>query len=258
MTDFPTPNLSNDLTGHVALVTGTTSGLGRRFAIVLAACGAKVALTGRRADRLDELAAEIRAAGGVCEPIPFDITQPEQINEVLDKAEATLGLVDMLVNNAGIPDAQRAHKMSDDLVDRVFATNLTGPWKLSCEVARRLIAAEQPGRMVNISSVGAFDYSGGGAALYSVTKSAIVRMTECLAVEWARYNINVNAIAPGAFSSEMMDGMLERIGDISKHFPRKRIGDPAQMDSTLLYLLSPVSECVTGTYIKIDDGQGSR
>jgi NADP-dependent 3-hydroxy acid dehydrogenase YdfG len=75
MTDFPTPNISHDLTGHVALVTGTTSGLGRRFAIVLAACGAKVALTGRRADRLEELAAEIRASGGVCEPIPFDITQ---------------------------------------------------------------------------------------------------------------------------------------------------------------------------------------
>ena len=258
MTDFPTPNVSNDLTGHVALVTGTTSGLGRRFAIVLAACGAKVVLTGRRADRLDELAAEIRASGGICEPIPFDITQPEQIAEVLDKAEAALGLVDILVNNAGIPDAQRAHKMKDDFVDLVFSTNLVGPWKLSCEVARRLIAAEKPGRMVNISSVGGFNYSGGGAALYSVTKSAIVRMTECLAVEWARYNINVNAIAPGAFSSEMMDGMLERMGDITKHFPRKRLGDPAQMDSTLLYFLSPASECVTGTYIKIDDGQGSR
>lgn len=258
MTDFPTPNVSNDLTGHVALVTGATSGLGRRFAIVLAACGAKVALTGRRADRLEEVATEIRDAGGVCEPIPFDITQPEQIVEVLDKAEAKLGLVDMLVNNAGIPDAQRAHKMSDDLVDRVFSTNLVGPWKLSCEVARRLIAADKPGRMINISSVGAFSYSGGGAALYSVTKSAIVRMTECLAVEWARFNINVNAIAPGAFSSEMMDGMLERLGDITKHFPRKRLGDPAQIDSTLLYLLSPASECVTGTYIKIDDGQGSR
>lgn len=258
MTDFPTPNVSNDLTGHVALVTGTTSGLGRRFAIVLAACGAKVVLTGRRADRLDELAEEIRASGGICEPIPFDITQPEQIVEVLDKAEAAFGLVDILVNNAGIPDAQRAHKMKDDFVDLVFSTNLVGPWKLSCEVARRLIAAEKPGRMVNISSVGGFNYGGGGAALYSVTKSAIVRMTECLAVEWARYNINVNAIAPGAFSSEMMDGMLERMGDITKHFPRKRLGDPAQMDSTLLYFLSPASECVTGTYIKIDDGQGSR
>lgn len=258
MTDYPIPNVSNDLSGHVALVTGTTSGLGRRFAIILAACGAKVALTGRRADRLDELAEEIRASGGICEPIPFDITKPEQISQVVDKAEAALGPVDILINNAGIPDAQRAHKMSDDFVDQVFSTNLIGPWKLSCEVARRLIEAKKPGRMINISSVGGFRYDGNGAALYSVTKSAIVRMTECLAVEWSRYNINVNAIAPGAFSSEMMDGMLERMGDFSGNFPRKRICDPAQMDSTVLYFLSPASECVTGTYVKVDDGQGAR
>lgn len=258
MSDFPLPNVSNDLSGRVALVTGTTSGLGRRFALVLAACGAKVAATGRRADRLDELAAEIRASGGICEPIPFDITNPDEIPAVVDKAEAALGTVDILINNAGIPDAQRAHKMSNDLIDRVFDTNLVGPFKLSCEVARRLIAAEMPGRMINISSVGGFNYSGNGAALYSVTKSAIVRMTEVLAVEWARNHINVNAIAPGAFSSEMMDGMLERMGDFSGSFPRKRLGDPAQMDSSLLYFLSPASECVTGTYIKIDDGQGSR
>ncbi|MFT7220472.1 MAG: NAD(P)-dependent dehydrogenase (short-subunit alcohol dehydrogenase family) [Candidatus Azotimanducaceae bacterium] len=258
MSDFPLPNVSNDLSGRVALVTGTTSGLGRRFALVLAACGAKVAATGRRADRLDELAAEIRASGGICEPIPFDITNPDEIPAVVDKAEAALGTVDILINNAGIPDAQRAHKMSSDLIDRVFDTNLVGPFKLSCEVARRLIAAEMPGRMINISSVGGFNYSGNGAALYSVTKSAIVRMTEVLAVEWARNHINVNAIAPGAFSSEMMDGMLERMGDFSGSFPRKRLGDPAQMDSSLLYFLSPASECVTGTYIKIDDGQGPR
>jgi NAD(P)-dependent dehydrogenase (short-subunit alcohol dehydrogenase family) len=83
-------------------------------------------------------------------------------------------------------------------------------------------------------------------------------MTEALAVEWARFNINVNAIALGAFASEMMDGMLSRMGDITKGFPRQRLGDPAQMDSTLVYLVSPASECVTGTFIKIDDGQGGR
>jgi NAD(P)-dependent dehydrogenase (short-subunit alcohol dehydrogenase family) len=79
-----------------------------------------------------------------------------------------------------------------------------------------------------------------------------------LAVEWARFNINVNAIAPGAFESEMMAGMLERVGDISQHFPRKRIGNPAQLDSTLLYLVSPASDAVTGTSVRVDDGQGRR
>ena len=144
MTDFPTPYLSNDLKDRVALVTGTTSGLGRRFALVLAACGAKVALTGRRAERLDELAKEIRESGGTCHPIPFDITDEKQIPEVVDKAQKELGLVDILVNNAGIPDAQRAHKMSNEFTDLVFGTNLIGPWSLSCEVARRLIEAKKP------------------------------------------------------------------------------------------------------------------
>ena len=86
----------------------------------------------------------------------------------------------------------------------------------------------------------------------------MVRITETLAVEWARFNINVNAIAPGAFASEMMDGMLERMGDISQAMPRKRIGDPAQLDSTLLYLVSPASDAVTGTCVRVDDGQGRR
>ena len=256
--DYALPNISNDLTGRVALVTGTTSGLGRRFAEVIATSGAKVVVTGRRVDRLEALAKEIQDKGGVAEPIQLDMQSNDSIMNCVEKAEASLGTIDILVNNAGIPDAQRAHKMSLDLIDSVFDTNLRGPYVLSCEIARRLIAAEKPGRMVNISSVGGFSYAGNGAALYSITKSAIVRMTECLAVEWARYNINVNAIAPGAFASEMMDGMLERMGDISQHFPRKRICDPAQMDSTLLYFLSPASEAVTGTYIKIDDGQGGR
>jgi NAD(P)-dependent dehydrogenase (short-subunit alcohol dehydrogenase family) len=258
MSEFPLPYVSTDLSGQVALVTGTTSGLGRRFAKVLASCGAKVAVTGRRVERLEELEAEIKADGGECAAIPVDMTDSDSILAVVDKTEEALGTPTILVNNAGIPDAQRAHKMSLELIDAVFDTNLRGPYILSCEVARRLIAADLPGRMVNISSVGAFHYAGNGAALYSITKSGIARMTECLAVEWARFNINVNCIAPGAFKSEMMDGMLERMGDFSETFPRKRICDPAQMDSTLLYFVSPASECVTGTIVKIDDGQGSR
>jgi NAD(P)-dependent dehydrogenase (short-subunit alcohol dehydrogenase family) len=258
MSEFPLPYVSTDLSGQVALVTGTTSGLGHRFAKVLAACGAKVAVTGRRVERLEQLEAEIKAEGGECAAIPLDMTDTDSILAVVDKTEALLGTPTILVNNAGIPDAQRAHKMSLELIDAVFDTNLRGPYVLSCEVARRLIAAELPGRMVNISSVGAFNYAGNGAALYSITKSGIARMTECLAVEWARFNINVNCIAPGAFRSEMLEGMLERMGDFSQSFPRKRICDPAQMDSTLLYFVSPASECVTGTIVKIDDGQGSR
>ncbi len=258
MADFPLPYVSHDLSGQVALVTGASSGLGRRFATTLAASGAAVAVAARRADRLEELVGEITGRGGRAAAVPLDVTDAGSITAAVDAAEQQLGRVTILVNNAGIPDAQYATRMPVELVDRVIGTNLRGPWLLACEVARRLIAAGSPGRIVNISSIGAFNYAGGAAALYSVTKAAVNRMTEVLAVEWARYNINVNGIAPGAFSSEMMDGMISRLGDVTAHTPRKRLGDPAQLDSTLLYLVSPASEFVTGTVIKVDDGQGSR
>jgi NAD(P)-dependent dehydrogenase (short-subunit alcohol dehydrogenase family) len=255
---FPLPNASADLTGQVALVTGASSGLGYRFAKVLAAAGAKVALAARRVEKLEALAQEIRDAGGTALPVAMDATDAEQLIAAVAKAEAALGTVTILINNAGIPDAQRAHKMSVELIDRVLDVNVRAPFILACEVARRLIAAGKPGRIVNIASEAAYFYGGGGAALYSVSKAAVARAAEVLAVEWARNHINVNAIAPGAFASEMMDGMLERVGDITQRFPRRRLGDPAQLDSTLLFLVGPASEAVTGAVIRVDDGQGGR
>lgn len=248
-----------DLTGHRALVTGATSGLGRRFAALLAGRGAAVIGTGRRAERLDELASELERDGHVFHPMPMDVTQIDRLSHGIDAAEHLAGgPIDILVNNAGIPDAQYATKMPLDDINAVIDTNFRAPYVLSVEVAKRLIAAKHPGRIVNIASLGAFSYAGGGAALYSITKAAVVRMTEALAVEWSGFHINVNAIAPGLFASEMSDGMLERMGDLTRHFPRRRIGQPEQLDTTLLYLVDPASECVTGTVIKVDDGQGSR
>ena len=249
MSQFPLPYNSTDLTGRVALVTGASSGLGERFARVLAA---------RRLDRLEALAADITAAGGQAMAVRMDATQADSLIAAVAAAEERFGTVDILVNNAGMPDAQRAHKMSVELIDQVLGVNLRGPWILACEVARRLIAADQPGRIINISSVAHFRYDGGGAALYAVTKTAIARMTEALSMEWAPFGINVNAIAPGMFSSEMTDGMFERMGgNPAPHMPRARICEPAQLDSTLLYLVAPASECVTGAVIRVDDGQSS-
>jgi NAD(P)-dependent dehydrogenase (short-subunit alcohol dehydrogenase family) len=256
--EFPLPNASTDLSGQVALVTGASSGLGRRFAETLAAAGASVVVAGRRADRLAELVEEIDARGGKAAAVTVDVSDVAALGDAVDRAEIAFGTITILVNNAGMPDARRAHRMPLELIDAVFDTNLRGPYVLACEVARRLIEAERPGRIVNLSSMGSFDYGGNGAALYSITKAGINRMTEALAVEWARYGINVNAIAPGAFSSEMMDGMIERIGEFWKSTPRRRLGLPPQLDSTLLYLVSPASEAVTGTIVKVDDGQGSR
>ena len=259
MSEFETPNFSVDLSNQVALVTGASSGLGYRFSKVLAKCGAKVALSARRVEKLESLAEEIKSDGGECMVVPIDMVDRESIRAAVKTVEEKLGTINTLINNAGMVDAQWAIKQSDELIDGVIDTNLVGPYLLSNEVARKLIEKKEPGRMVNISSLAAFNTTPNSAAvLYSTTKSAIVRMTEALSVEWAKHHINVNAIAPGMFSSEMLDGMLERIGDVSQTLPRKRICTPEQMDSTLLFLVSPSSECITGTCIKIDDGQTAR
>lgn len=258
MSDHPMPNASTDLTGRVALVTGASSGLGERFARVLANQGAAVALCARRIDRLEALAQEIEAAGGKAVAVQMDALDAEALVAAVDSAEKALGTVDILVNNAGVPDARRAHKMPLELVDQVLDINVRAPWILSCEIARRLIAAKIPGSIVNISSTAHYRYDGGGAALYSVSKTAIARMTEVLSTEWAFANINVNAIAPGMFVSEMTDGMFERIGDPREWVARKRVPVPAQLDSTLLYLVGPASDCVTGAIIKVDDGQSAK
>jgi len=259
MTDFPLPNASTELTGQVALVTGATSGLGWRFAQVLASQGATVAISGRRVERLSQLKAIIEKAGGTAFVAPADMMDAEAVTDMVDTIEAEYGPIDILVNNAGMPDAQLATRMSVELIDRVISLNLRGPFILSAEIAKRLIREKKPGRIINIASIVATHYDGNGAALYSVTKAGVARMAEALAVEWARFNINVNAISPGMFTSEMTDGMFERIGgEPSAHTPRKRICDPAQLDSTLLYLCSPASDAVTGTVIKVDDGQHPR
>lgn len=251
---------TTDLSGRVALVTGASSGLGLRFSKVLAAQGATVVMAARRLDKLEAEAEAIKKDGHQCAVFKLDVTDRDNIRQVLADVEDSLGMVDILVNNAGIVDAQHAVRISDELLDKVFTVNLISPWVLACAVAKRLIEEKrQGGRIINISSIAGFNYSGNSsAALYSVTKAGIARMTEVLAMEWARFYINVNAIAPGAFHSEMMDGMMSRMGDIAKAFPRQRVCDPALLDSTLLYLASPASEAVTGTVIKVDDAQSTR
>lgn len=251
-------NFSTDLSGDVALVTGASSGLGERFARVLAACGAKVAVAARRKDRIDAVADQIARDGGTAAAFALDMGEPEAFPALIDTIEEQLGQVSILVNNAGISDGRRAINMTLDLADAVLDTNLRGPFMLACEVARRLIAAERPGRIVNVSSIGAFTCSKPGQSIYSVSKAGIVRMTEVLAVEWAPHFINVNAIAPGTFRSEIIDAYIARIGDYHERLPRKRYCEPEQLDSTLLFLVSPSSDAVTGTVIKVDDGQTGR
>ena len=250
------PNFSTDLSGQTAFITGTTSGLGYRFAQVLAACGANVAIAGRRVERLETLAEELRSTGATVLPVPLDVTDTDALFASVDQVEKELGPIQILVNNAGKPDARLALNMDPAFVDEMVATNLTSLFHLASEVTRRLKEAELPGRIVNIASGAAFS-AGVGTSWYAITKSAVVRMTEMLALEFARYDVNVNCIAPGAFESEMMDGMLERMGDITAGFPRKRLGKPSQLDGTGLDIVSPSSDCVTGATMRVHDAQGA-
>ena len=262
--DSSTPARRIDLSTDIAIITGATSGLGRRFARVLAAQGAKVAVTGRRVDRLEALKAEIEADGGTALCVPTDMSDMAAVEALCATVEDALGRPTILINNAGIADGQLATKMDPAFMDRLMTINLTAPFLLAREVAKRLIKAKAAGRIINIASVAAYQYDGNGAALYSTSKAAIARMTETLAVEWSRFHINVNAIAPGIVRSEMTDGMAQRMqaGEdatgFAAHTRRGRVPEPSWLDSTLLYLVDPESHAVTGTVVIVDDGQQNR
>lgn len=249
-----------DLAGQVALVTGASAGLGQRFAQTLAQAGAAVVVTARRTDRLDALVDRINGAGGRALAQALDLRDAAAIAGAFDAAEKAFGMVDILINNAGIADGQYAARLSLEEIDDVISTNFRAPFLMSTEMARRLIAAKRPGRIVNLSSIGAYSYGPAtAAALYSATKAGISRLTETLALEWARFGINVNAIAPGMFLSEMTEGYLNRVGDgVKAQWPRGRFGSPEFLDSTLLYLVDPASHFVTGACIVADDAQSNR
>ncbi|MGI9345432.1 MAG: SDR family NAD(P)-dependent oxidoreductase [Gammaproteobacteria bacterium] len=249
---------NTDLSQQTALITGASSGLGWRFALTLAQAGARVAILGRRADRLQKLRAEIESRGGQALVLVADLANPEQHQQLVNRAIEEMGSISILVNNAGIVEPALATKASLDNFDQSMNINLRAPYFFSCGVANHLIANQQPGRIVNIASIAAKYYPDHGVSLYAISKAAVVRMTEVLATEWARYRINVNAISPGYFASEMTSGAKDRKGAFWEQFPRKRIAAPALLDSTLLYLCAPESEAVTGANIVVDDGQLQR
>lgn len=245
-----------DLTGEVALVTGASSGLGLRFAQVLAANGAKVALVARRAERLDALKKKIEAAGGKAIAIEADVLDREAMTRAYDAAEKAFGTVTILVNNAGIAHTDRALELREETWRSVLATNLDAVFFWSQEGGKRMIAANKHGAIVNIASVLAFGASKGVAA-YAVAKAGVVQITKALALELAFKGVRVNAIAPGWFVTEINEEFLasEKGQEIKRAIPMGRFGQTGDLDGALLLLASKAGAFVTGATLVVDGGQ---
>jgi 3-oxoacyl-[acyl-carrier protein] reductase len=245
-----------DLTGEVALVTGSSSGLGLRFAEVLAANGAKVALVARRAERLGALQKKIEAAGGMAIAIEADVLDPAAMTRAYDAAEKAFGIVTILVNNAGIAHTDRALELREETWRSVLATNLDAVFFWSQEGGKRMIAANKHGAIVNIASVLAFGASKGVAA-YAVAKAGVVQITKALALELAFKGVRVNAIAPGWFVTEINEEFLasEKGQEIKRAIPMGRFGQAGDLDGALLLLASKAGAFMTGATLVVDGGQ---
>lgn len=251
---------SFDLTGRTVLITGASSGIGRRFALILAAAGARVVVGARRKSLLDELCAEIRADGGQALGVPMDAADEQSTIAAFDAAEAEFGVVDTVVANAGFSPAGSALGLPVDDFDATMATNLRGAFLSAREGARRMVAGDVAksgrGRIVLIGSVtGQHSYP--GIVAYGASKAAVGQMGRLLAKDWAAKGINVNTIAPGYIATDMTNGLwdIDKGRKLIAGFARQRLMDIDALDPMLLYLCSDASAPVTGALFTIDDGQ---
>jgi 3-oxoacyl-[acyl-carrier protein] reductase len=252
MTQVTTAQQLFDLTGEVALVTGASSGLGARFAAVLAAHGAKVIGAARRTDRLSALA---KTSPNIA-PLALDVTKPDSFEEALGKAEAFFGPITLLVNNAGTAGSGRIVDTPAEEWRAVQSVNVDAVWHLSRAFAIRCIARKGSGNIINIASMVSFKV-GASTANYAISKAAVLHMSKAQAVEWARHGIRVNAICPGFIHSEMTDDYLASPAgqEMIKKIPQRRVGEPSDLDGTLLLLASPkASGFMTGAAISVDGG----
>jgi NAD(P)-dependent dehydrogenase (short-subunit alcohol dehydrogenase family) len=248
---------SFSITGQVALVTGASSGIGQHFAEVLAAAGAKVAAAARRADRLSDLARTIEGRGGECLPVACDVTDRRSIIAAIAAAEAQLGPVSILINNAGVVVSKPLFEHTEEDWDYVVDTNLKGAWLAAREFAHHLVENKRPGRIINISSILA-SRTIGRVPAYCAAKAGLSHLTQVLAMELARYGILVNALAPGYIETDFNRAFFQTEGGkaLIGRIPLKRIGQSPDLDGALVFLASPASAYVTGAIIAVDGGHG--
>ncbi len=252
--------MRTNLKEKVALVTGASSGLGARFARVLAANGALTVLAARRLERLKDLRAEIEAAGGAAHVVSLDVTEQDSIQAAIEQTEREVGPIDILVNNSGVSTAQRLTEVTPVDYDFMFDTNVKGAFFVAQAVAQQMIARSKQqqglrGRIINIASIAGTRVLS-GLGVYCMSKAAVIHMTRAQAVEWGRYGINVNAICPGYIRTEMNEAVwdTEQGAKLLNLLPRKQVGAAEDLDGVLLLLVADESQFINGAIIAADDG----
>jgi NAD(P)-dependent dehydrogenase (short-subunit alcohol dehydrogenase family) len=246
-----TPAQLFDMTGKTALITGGGTGLGKQFSLTLAQAGATVILAARRRGPLEEVAAAARAMGATAHCVVLDVTDGSQ----LETAIAELGALDVLVNNAGTATGGSLLDMSEQNWDDVLNVNLKGSWLVARAAARHMIAREVRGSIINVSSVLGSAVQK-GTANYPTAKAALTHLTRGMAVEWARFGIRVNALAPGYISTDLSAAYLEseQAKAMVRRLPQRRLGEPGELSGALLLLASEASAYMTGSVVSVDGG----
>ena len=250
-----------DLTGKVALITGGSRGLGLQIAEALGEMGARLALTARKAEELEQ--AKSALAGQHIEAFPAvcDLARPEAIGPMVERVLEHYGRIDILVNNAGATWGAPAEDYPLDAWQKLVNLNLTGTFVVTQAVGKRSMIPNRYGRIVNVASVAGLRGNPPGTMktlAYNTTKGGLVNFTRALAGEWGEYNITVNAIAPGFFPSKMTVGSLESFGHkVIERTPLGRLGDDQDLKGVALLLASDASRHITGQIIAVDGGSSS-
>lgn len=254
--DFPT----FDLKGQVALVTGAARGLGRAISLALAHAGADVALGLRDANAQGDLPAEIVALGRRALPLQMDMARLDQVRRAVEEAVGHFGRLDILINNAGISPENPAENVREEDFDATLAVNLKGTFFAS-QAAGRVMIRQNYGRIINMSSQAGF-VALPTESIYCMTKAAISHLTKCLAVEWGRYNITVNAVAPTFIRTPGTESYLAnpqaRTEVVERIAALHRIGEPMEVAGAVVFLASPAASLITGETILIDGGWTAR
>jgi len=245
-----------DLSGRIALVTGGSRGLGLAIATALGEMGARVAITARKPDELNEAAGHLARLGIEAQTIATDLADLPAIPGLVDQVIGRLGDIDILVNNAGTTWGAPAESHPADAWRKVMTLNVDATFFLSQEVARRSMIPRRRGKIINMASIAGLS---GGLGLttvaYNTSKAAIIHCTRTLAAEWGKHNINVNALCPGFFPSKMSRGVLERIEPaILARTPLQRLGGEDDLKGAVVFLASEASRHVTGQYVAVDGG----